>query len=224
VDLVYVYKRFVGGCELKYSLRSACANLTFDKVVIVGDEPVGLKDIVHIHHRGPFGKHVNCFSKLQRAIDSPTVSDPFVLMNDDFFILRPFEQIPYLYMSKLSDWVKGFPHRSSYYEKALKTLEIVGDKARIFETHFPIVYEKEKLRRVIEKYKLPCGIMLRTLYAHEYKIAGEQSPDFKARSSGQLIEYSKKRFMSTTEQAARTNTFRKVMNSLFPEPSRFEIA
>lgn len=222
MDIVYIYKRFPGGRELQYSLRSACKNLRFDSIHIVGDEPPFPFAGNHIAVRGPHGKHENGFAKLRAAIDSREVSDSFILMNDDFFILHPFTEIPYIYMNKLADWIRGFPHRSGYYDKAIKTLEIVGPKAKIFEVHFPVVYEKEKLRWLIAKYSLPCGLMLRTLYCHTFKIQGSQSPDYKARSAGQIAQYSQMRWFSTSEQAARTYTFQQTMKQLFPTSCQFE--
>lgn len=219
-----MYKRFIGGRELKYSLRSACKHLHFDKCVIAGDHPPFSFSGLHIPVSGPPTKHENGFAKLQAALESVEVSDPFILMNDDFFILQPFESIPYFHMGKLVDWIARFPYRSTYYEKAIKTLSMVGDKANIFELHFPFLYEKQKLRRLIEKYSLPCGIMLRTLYAREYGIKGQLSQDFKAKSARQLFEYSEQSFMSTSEQAARTATFTRIMRERFPDRCRFELS
>jgi hypothetical protein len=224
LDIVYVYKRTTAGRELKYSLRSACKNLSFDQAHVVGDAPLFRHSLNHIQFQGAHGKHENAFSKLKAAIESREVSDPFVLFNDDFFILQRFAEIPYLYTGRLIDWLDVFPHRSAYYQKAQKTLSLVGERALIFEVHFPIVYFKDKLRFLIKKYDLPAGIMLRTLYCNEYKVHHHQSSDYKARSAAELMKYSQMPFCSTSEQAARTQTFRNVMSQLFPDRSRFEIS
>jgi hypothetical protein len=222
VDLVYVYKRTGDGRELRFSLRSAARNLAFENAHIVGDPPAWRCYANLIGFRGPQGKHENGFSKLKHAVESREVSDPFVLMNDDFFILKPFASIPYYYQKRLVEWIETFPHRSSYYQRAIKTLGIVGQKANIFEVHFPIVYEKDRLRFLIKKYELPCGIMLRTLYCSTFKIKGEQSKDFKARNSSEVRQFSEGAFMSTSEQAAHTQAFSSVMKQRFPDASPFE--
>lgn len=222
MDIVYIYRRFGDEREIRYSLRSACANLKFDTVHIVGDRPRFVDGVNHIAFRGPNRKHENAFSKLHEAVKSSEVSDCFVLMNDDFFILKPMRRVPYLYMGTLAEWVKTFPHNSSYKQKGIKTLSLVGDQAKIFETHSPIAYEKDKLRFLIKKHELPCGIMLRSLYCHTFKIKGEYSPDYKARNPQELDEFSQKPFMSTTNEMARTGKFLKLMQARFPEPCQFE--
>lgn len=78
--------------ELRYSLRSACRHLPHGKVVVVGERPTWLTGITHIpaQDRYPFPVR-NTLHKLNVAIDSGLLADRFVLMNDDFLLLRPFD-------------------------------------------------------------------------------------------------------------------------------------
>lgn len=224
MDLVYVYKHAGDERELRFSLRSACKNLQFDQVVVVGDKPRFAREIEHIPCRGPANRYDNSFGKTMQAARTADISESFIHMNDDFFILRPFTEVPHLYMQTIGEWIAGYRRRrvSEYLEKAHRTMRITGSAARFYETHFPFVYEKQKLLELEAKYRLPCRIMPRTLYAFEHGIRGQQSNDFKAKSRAQVVAFSKQSFMSTSNTAARTKEFKTVFERLFPEPCRYE--
>lgn len=226
MDLVYVYKRQGDGRELRYSLRSACQNLDFDRVHIVGDCPSFVRRVNRIPYtpQPAENRYDNSFGKTLRAARSKDVSEDFILMNDDFFILKPFQTIPYLFMQQIGRWVEAYPHRGEYYEKARRTLALTRPRAKVFEVHFPFVYNSSRLLALVERYNLPCGIMPRTLYAHEYSIQGVRSRDYKARTVAEIAEFSTKPFMSTTNNVALTREFAATLERQFPEPCRFERA
>lgn len=226
MDLVYVYKRQGDERELRYSLRSACANLEFSQIHIVGDCPLWLRWVNRIHYnpKPSESRYDNSFGKTMRAARSKDVSEDFILMNDDFFILERLGEVPYLFMKQLGYWIRHYPHRGEYYQKALRTMRLTGPHAKVFEVHFPFVYNKTRLLALADKYNLPAGIMPRTLYAHEYEIAGTRSTDRKARTVAELTQFSRGPFMSTTNQVALSREFTETLGRLFPEPCKFERA
>lgn len=226
-DLVYIYRRRPDGdeTEIRYSVRSAAKNLKFRKLFIVGDKPFGLKNFTLIKHRGPTSKYENAFEKIIRAAEDDRVSDEFVLMNDDFFILRPFKKVPYYKKAEFGSWSAKWPLKHAhYYRKIRKTLSVVGPKAGVFEVHFPFPFRKRNLLRLKKKYRLPCDLMLRSLYAHEYKIKGQWIKDYKVLAREDIVEngFFDRPFISTADEFSTKKYFIKAMDERFPKKCIFE--
>lgn len=79
--------------ELRYSLRALCTNmLDLRKVYVVGHLPDFLKDVHHIPCEDNHEKRwKNALEKTRLAATTDGITDEFLLMNDDFFPLEPFE-------------------------------------------------------------------------------------------------------------------------------------
>jgi hypothetical protein len=103
MDIVYIYRHSRDdGRELRYSLRSL-SNVPHGKVFIIGDKPKWTKGIVHVPASDPHGlKALNALHKITVACRDPRVSEDFVLMNDDFYVLKPIPGIPTLHRGTIS--------------------------------------------------------------------------------------------------------------------------
>lgn len=230
-DLVYIYKAPRSGneIEMRYSLRSAEKNLRYGRVFVIGDLPTFARGLIHVPHEGPTSKFENGVARILAAAHDERISEDFILMNDDFFIMQPFDEVPYLWTSKLGTYAKrkkirpDMPDNSRYFKMILAAIELLGPNAKMFQAHFPIVYNKKLLRRLERKYQLPNGVSLRTLYCNEYGIAGQyQRIDFKATTPYELTRYIDKPYMSTGDLVAQTKRFKEMMQAKFPDPSSYE--
>jgi hypothetical protein len=168
----YVYLTKVGFYhELKFSIRSLLHYKPEANIIIVGGKPSWYKGEYYISTYGG-NKHRVVKQSLRRIIKNDNVSDDFVLMNEDFFFLNPFDNHPYYTTGTLAQHHKAYVERDikSHYTHLLnktdnKLKELGVKKPMSFETHTPIVYNKEKLADSMKH-----GCMWRSMYCNLHNV------------------------------------------------------
>ena len=97
-DFVYFLKESDENEELRFSLRSIeknCGDL-INRVVFVGGNPKGFKNYTYIKTHQQFTtKHLNVMHGIYTVCESkqPKITDNFILMNDDFYVLNSLDNI-----------------------------------------------------------------------------------------------------------------------------------
>ncbi len=223
MDLVYVnIKSKWESNELKFSLRSAEKHLKFDKVVIVGYLPPFLSPdrVFHI----PFEERIekkwkNVADKFELIVNHPDISKDFIYMNDDFFLFKDYPKIPYFYRGTLADTTKG-NRPGEYWKRLRKTYECFPDGLN-YEVHFPMVFNKAKLKKVIEKYG--WEVERRSAYCNEYKVPSKLTEDYKCFHIKDLDKVTNVPFFSTSDEVVLYPAFLTFIHERFPEPSSYEI-
>jgi len=172
--------------ELRFSLRSVEMFAKPDRVVVCGEDPGFLSDRVDFIPNRPEGKPddpaYGIMSNLKKLAES--LDGEFVLMNDDLFLLRPLENVPYLHKGSLTDALEAVGS-GAYYCHLLETRAQLRRKSLPqyhFDGHWPIVYDAKKLLDVIASFRwdvsaCPC---MRSLYCNSLGIEGMFSEDIKA--------------------------------------------
>ena len=152
MDIVYPIKKNSSNEELKYSLRSL-QNIQHDKVFIVGDLPnfINPTKVVYIPNQMLANRYETTTNHLKCVCLNEKLSDTFIYMNDDFFILEPIsEQDLMLNRGLLKDQVKFYytNHRiltnfDKLIEKGMNELKALGFNEPIsFELHAPMIINK----------------------------------------------------------------------------------
>src|SRR5688572_13246658 len=96
-DIVYVCRPGDDNEELRYSLRSL-RNLPHGRVFVAGYCPVWVSsEVERIPVPRMSDKHTHALASLVAAMNDERVSDPFVMFNDDFYIMRPMDRVPILH-------------------------------------------------------------------------------------------------------------------------------
>lgn len=208
--------------ELRYSLRAIEKNLSgFDRVFISTEVlPDWLTNVVHLPVKDE--KNVvpdwNIMNKVSKA---DGLSDDFLFMNDDHFILKPFDatSFPYFHGGSLETYVKkrgldGYGRRAN---NTLKHLKKNNLPLKYFDIHYPIIYNREKFKRYV--VDLPWdedGYIIKSLYANAEKIDGVEVKDNKVNHlpDTRSIVYSSHVHIKISIQRFLWDTF--------PKPSRFE--
>lgn len=226
-DLVYIYKKTKAGeIELRYSLRSAALNLTFDRIFLVGDDSsVASERVIRIPCLGPADKYQNAFTKLLAAAQAPDVSETFILMNDDFFTMRTVPEVTPWTDGTISALRDRIPEsrRGAYWKSIVDTIRLIGPDTPSFALHAPFPMEKKKLIALAEKYQLPGqALQVRTLYAHDDGIRGTPMEDHKARTMSGLRRWEAGPFLSTTDELAVLPGFKKFIDARFPDKCSYE--
>lgn len=225
MDCVYVC-RDGNNEELKYSIRSAEKNLPHDKIWVVGGKPNWYKgNFIPIKPVG--GAYKNVRNSLKTIANTPEISDSFILMNDDFFIMKEIETLKYYYSGSLREKVKSrlSTAPSSLYTTFLGRTQYELERARIedpldYELHVPMIFEKEKLLEVVDSPGL-----WRSMYGNLNNVGGEQMNDVKIYSRGvNLNEYGvdieDSTFLSSDDQMFLQ--LKPIMEEAFPDPSSCE--
>ena len=160
MDIVYTFKKNENCEEIIYSLRSLI-NLPHDKVVIVGDWPeiLNQENVYYIPVEQENNKYQNTLNSLKIVCSDNKISDDFILMNDDFFIMSPIKNIEELncnygtleenilrYEQKkfTNNWFRGL--KETY--ALLKKIGIYNPLN--FELHIPFIVNKKYFLIMLE--------------------------------------------------------------------------
>lgn len=211
-DIVYVYKH-TDTDELRYSLRSVVRFLSFNKVWIIGDETD--LDVNHIHVPQRGSSHEDVGNKMRTIVDHEGISDDFILMNDDLFLMEA-TSLPYYYSDTLENRIKT--HKGKYTKLVYERFP----SGHWCELHFPIVYNKKSLKKVLDDYDIVKTMSLRTYYCNALQIIPEYSKDYKITTTKELYNVWNYPFFSTSDEVARTPQFKWLMDVLFPEKTKYE--
>lgn len=211
---------------LRYSLRSL-SNLPHGRVFISGYTPKWVTGVVSLN-RNQEGVHdlENSNRNLLGALQQSDLSDDFILMMDDVFIMRPIDEVPVCYDRTLGDRVTRY-RTGNRFEQAyslLRTQDWLKKHAPIdraylnYEMHFPCVFNKEKLLTVMEEAmnELPLiAIRPRTLYYNYYQIKGQEVNDAKDSTD------TENNFISSGRDFATSGTG-ELIRSCFTDRSTYE--
>lgn len=142
-------------------------------VYIVGDKPAFEGDYIHLPEtdRGR-GKQDNIRVKIETACGHPDVSDPFLFMNDDYFLTKPMdaEKVNAVYNKTIWQAYLDYRFKKGAYKQALKnTVDLLGKDANHYDIHYPIKYYKKHFIKVMRyanwhDWSKRDGIVIKTLY------------------------------------------------------------
>lgn len=211
--------------ELRLSLRSIekyAQNL--DRVFIVGNCPEWAKNVIHIPEEDkyfPFSNHVK---KVLRAIDGG-ISEKFLLMNDDFFMMRRFDVDTYPY------YIRGemFNNRQGgdYRQMLNNTVEILHkkgiEKVLAYNCHVPILYTRymfSDIKPLWERWKEDrIGFSPRIVYGNLFVKTGEVIKDPKIFDDKMPEEIGKSGCISSHSNSVNVL---KELERIFDKPSIYE--
>lgn len=134
--------------ELRYSLRSVDKNLKgIGEVVIFGSAPKWTKARI-VKTRAFPDKMRDARANLEAAVASVTISDPFWLFNDDFFVMKEMQKIPVVHRGEMVTNEKY----SYQMKKAVEYLEKskLDPPYLLYECHTPILVWKRVMKPILE--------------------------------------------------------------------------
>lgn len=205
--------------ELRYSIRSVVKNGSPDNVWVVGGKPdwyVG-NFIEVLQDKGKFENQVK---SLKEVCKNSRISDDFILMNDDFYILKPVEEYKY-FDGFLKDKINK--HSSQYgnssYCRALKgavrQLNSMGISEPInYDVHMPMALNKANLVQVLDLSLSP-----RSVYGNLFINDGINIKDVKIYKDSKEINLNNS-LISTEDSSFKL--IKEELQNLFPQPSIYE--
>jgi hypothetical protein len=216
--------------ELRYSIRSVVKHFPDAKIWVVG-EPPRWYDGDYIRVKQLKSKYENAYKNLMVVCSSPAIPDSFILMNDDFYIVRPVKEISYFHEGNLEDkfneYYDAYPN-SGYTRKLGDTFRKLSKKTPgqaplSYELHVPFPVEKWKLIRSIKSE----NFLWRSVYGNTYEVGGEEMSDVKVYSTVKMsfktcnYKKSKSPFLSSDDTSFHLLK-KDVLDKKFPNPSKYE--
>jgi hypothetical protein len=182
MDIVYIC-RDGDNEELRYSIRSVVKNLPHNKIWVVGGKPDWYKgNYIKVWQGRP--KYINARNNLKAICAAEDISDSFILMNDDFYIINKVDFVPYMYSGTLDTKIKireDLFTGNSYLTLLKQTLSSISRRSKKpildYELHVPMVMEKKKLSKV-----LMFSGLWRSVYGNMFDVGGNQISDVKVYS------------------------------------------
>jgi len=188
MDFVYTFKEDHENDseELRYSLRSL-ANIPHGRVFIVGEKPQWAQNVIHIPVAQDKSKNENVGLNIRTAVTSQAISDDFVLMNDDFFFMKPFDSLPVWHFGDMKHVIEHYERRYqeetayiSNMRHSYSLLQKLGIQQPIsYELHAPMIINKHKAREMLDQFQNRRMYQFRSLYGNLYAVGGEETADFK---------------------------------------------
>lgn len=221
LDVVIPYKDS-GTDELKYALRSL-KNLPHRNVFICGDKPDWVSDEVICLTKSGHGVTAQHDAELnlRLALIDIRLSRQFILMNDDFYILKPIKDLPDYYTGTIKELIRQRQSAQfiAYCQALEKTKSYIGYDAWSFELHLPaIMYKNSRLQvsdEILPLLELGNTLLPRSIYFNRYCRHTVHREDVKLYSfhRGPLPDD----FLSTED-----TTDMDAIRELFPEKSPYE--
>ena len=217
--------------EIRFSLRSVEKNISdVGNVFVVGERPAFLKNAIHLPYKDSSPAYWrNAYSKTILACKDPRLSENFLFMNDDFFILKPItaETYPYYYNKKYHR-MNNLNH--AYFSAIQKARADRGDQLAQgvfnFAVHRPIRYNKKLYLEMPLVYKNSLSFSPRSFYCNYFSVPGVGCVDpliypgtF---SKGFNLFIAELTDSSIASASGRFPPFQKWIAELFPKPSRYE--
>ena len=218
MDFVYIC-RPGDNEELRYSIRSVLSSFPDANIWVVGGKPDWYGGN-YVEVEQTLDKLENARWNMRYITYTPQINEEFVLMNDDFFIMKKIDFIDTHCDGYLIDLIEDkVRNRASmgYVRQLNETYkELVAngfEDPKNFELHVPMPMEKSKLPDILDEYTL-----WRSGYGNTYEPYAFEMEDVKIRPSIERIEGE---FASTEE--AWFHELLPTLQKLYPNPSHLEL-
>lgn len=184
-DIVVPVRQGLVNEQLRYALRSWAANLPHRRVWVVGYRPPWLTGVEHIPTRQTGTKYRNTTLAVRTACEHPDVSDPFLLCNDDFFVMLPVPEMPVLHRGPVRDVERHYVTRGSgkYLRGMRETRDLLVrlgyPDPLSYELHVPLPVDKAGMLHALDVGRHLDVVHKRTLYSNLAGLGGTRIRDVK---------------------------------------------
>jgi len=192
-------------------------------IYIVGNTP-NRDDIIHIPHAEsskPVFKERNICDKLLHACALPEVSETFLYMNDDHFLLR--DVLAYHFPFHHKGILPNVNGDNVYYRSLKNTHRALSGKGyntNNFDVHCPILIEKKAFICAMAQYDWSAsyGYVVKSLYANTVGLKGSFVKDVKinkAYTEGEIQAKIEGQMYFSVGDAGLNEAMKNVLNELY---------
>jgi hypothetical protein len=217
--------------ELRYCLRSIEKYLTgYSDVFIVGDLPDWLRNVIHIpcYDQGDktYDKERNIYTKIMAACADERVSEDFLFINDDHYLLQGYEAGKFPYYCH--GWLRNQMTVTDYKHTVSNTMKAFEDSMPYFDIHCPIRYNKFKFEAAMSQlvWSKPFGYCIKTGYCNNIiGLKATECPDLKineAYPAQKIRQMLTGRPWFSVGDRSFDGGIRRVLQDLYPHKSKYE--
>ncbi|HAE35275.1 MAG TPA: hypothetical protein DCG22_05750 [Bacteroidetes bacterium] len=210
--------------ELRFCLRAVEKHLKgYDRIYIVGRKPDWIQNIEFIPYVEAHTRERNIMEKVRRACKSG-VSDNFLFMNDDHFLIKDVDAhtYPYYYNGPIA--LYGGEYGQSLY-RTQRELSTRGLPTLNYDIHCPIIYSKRLFLDIMACYSWKKDLVVKSLYANTAGVEGVQMNDCKInRNIGVAVlrQVEQDRHVFSIGDGAIRLALKKYFAEKLPHPCRYE--
>jgi hypothetical protein len=215
--------------EMRYCLRGIEKHLSgVGNVFIIGHCPEWLLNVNHISctedARNRF-RDRNIMLKMAKACNDPRVSDDFLMVHDDHFLLADYDAgaFPYYHMGPMNEGQGQYGETKANTKSLLSFTEFNN-----YDAHCPILFNKQLFMRsvALADWSKWYGYCLKTLYCVMNGIQGEHIDDIKIRLPLKADEIRSqiagRSWFSIGDRCFTEGGMMEVLNELYPNKSKYE--
>jgi hypothetical protein len=220
--------------ELRMCLRSIEKHLTgVGQIFIIGHAPEWVTNITHIpYDEDPRNRYRdrNIMNKMLIACKDERVSNDFLMVHDDHFLLADFEAgaFPYYHCGPMVPNVGQYAETKRNTILALSIRDDVNHVINNYDTHCPILFNKERFMRsvALADWSKWYGYCIKTLYCVMNGIPAEKVEDLKIRmplKADEIMRLIKGRgWFSIGDRCFKEGGMKEVLEQLYQNKSRYE--
>jgi len=187
IDLVYVLGKESrwDDNEFRFSLRSVDQNLTgIRNIYLVGEKPEFVKGVKHIPYPDIYGKlnaDGNIIRKILRVCREEKLSDMFLLMTDDSFIIYQVSagSIPYYHKGDLREFSlrPGYFQFNEWRKRLGRTKDLLISNRLTtyhYDCHLPLILDKKLFPEIFRRFDFEKGVGLtwKSIYCNAAGVTG----------------------------------------------------
>lgn len=237
-DVVYVVRPGDDNEELRYSLRSVAQNAPHRNVWIAGTIPSWVRNVKRLPLVPQPNKFANQRQSLHAVAACPDISDPFVLFNDDMFVMEPISEWRTWNLDTIEEhWggpIGNVDKRDNEWLHAVwctyKWMQEQGHPNPLYyENHTPLLYDKVKLAGVLEEYPADSPFVVNGTYPIcGAGGEGEWGANAKLAFEGVLDVFASLAlgmpYLSTEDRSFAEQALGEFIRNNFPDPCKYEEA
>jgi hypothetical protein len=244
IDIVYkigIKSQWDNYEELRYSIRSFVKNFkNLGNIYIIGHKPEWVQNVKHIECSDPYkhNKDANLILKLIIPCLDKDLSDDYLNLSDDYFAIKPFDisffDFAIIYNEPLKNIAEkqsknqGINKWEARIKSSIEALKEKGFEGNCFESHMPVLYNKNLYPKTILQYSWGegFGMVGNTLYFNSInaKSRSVEKSDLlritHISSSGRLND-NDYTFLNISSKVC-VNEIKTFLQNKFPEKTKFE--
>ena len=244
--------------ELRMCLRSIEKHLKgVGNIFLVGEKPEWVKNVIHIPARdnpNNWNRARNIYDKIMAGISyiddlkvdyvnsrkhemqvsCICLSDNFLFMNDDHYLLTDYEsaEFPYYHRNEFNLPELHNGGNMPQYKQTLNTIEFGFDDGYDFDVHCPILFNKKIFKdlfsRLPERWPVH-GILIKSYYANHCLDTTKWIPCEDLKFKEPLMKESiymaleGRSWFSIGDRCLKSGAMKEVLGELYPNKSKYEI-
>jgi len=154
IDAVWIVRPGDRNDELRYSLRSAEANLANTRSVTVSGHKPAWLNCHHLWTAQRDEPHVNALTNLKAALGCSTLTERVAIFNDDFYVTSRLERLPSLHRGPLAAAITERPNpglRTTALQETATLLRRLGIRDPLcYDLHTPAVFHRAELAETLD--------------------------------------------------------------------------